>query len=432
MKSSLLVTAALVAVSVAGGVHAQERLALAEREPASLEGIWSVVSMKDGGKTLPDTVKSLRFVFSGKKLIMRMPERVIAETEFTIDPEKSPATIRMTYSGRPTLGIFRIEDDRLTICLSASKNQPPTDFTSEPDSYNQVLIVLRRGDVGPVGNHLYVAGLEGNSLRKLAPLEKEMQDLSTGSPDWSPDGSKIAFDAWRLSRKETYRDANVYLVNADGTGLKHIAVGAMPSWSHDGKRLTFCQYDPNRGVWVMNADGSNPKLIDPDGWGSDWSPTSNEIMYTTYGNGAEICVADPDTGKRRTILSGGKYNIVYWNPGWSADGKHVCFLGRRPDETLEIASVSTEGENKDFRVLMTFSAQSRYKAPVQCLSWDGDAGHILAAMQGPDYKNKLVYLLDPTGKAQPERVSGLDPNQNYLAAAWAPDGKRLVVVRQEE
>ena len=53
---------------------------------------------------------------------------------------------------------------------------------------------------------------------------------------------------------------------ADGQGLKDLGTGAMPSWSPDGKRITFSCYDP-RGVWTMNADGTSRELLDAEGWG---------------------------------------------------------------------------------------------------------------------------------------------------------------------
>jgi uncharacterized protein (TIGR03067 family) len=420
----------LIAALAAGVVAGQTEKDSAGKEPASLEGVWSVVSMRDAGRQLPDQVKSLRFAFSGDTLIMRMPGRVIAETKYTTDTAKTPPTIDLTYEGKPTLGIYRIEDNQLTLSLSRSATERPTGFVSQADPPNQV-IVLKRGEASLIGNPLYVANLDGSDLRKVAPLEQAMQDLSTGSPDWSPDGSKIAFDGWRLSRGETYVEAHVYVVGVDGTGLKDISVGAMPSWSPDGKRLTFCQYSPNRGVWVMDADGSNQKLIDAEGWGSDWSPAGNEIMYSVYGDGAEICIVDPDNGKRRTILGKQRYRSIYWNPSWSSDGKSVCFLGARENGSLEIATVSAEGSEKGFQVVLNFGDNSQYKDPIRAVSWDGRAERIITAMRGPDYKNLLLYLLDPLGKEGPQRVSGFDPNYNYVAAAWAPDGKRIALVRRD-
>jgi Tol biopolymer transport system component len=51
------------------------------------------------------------------------------------------------------------------------------------------------------------------------------------APDWSPAGDRIAF---------TSCDQKLYIVNADGTGLRAVAVSAYaPRWSVDGKSLLF-------------------------------------------------------------------------------------------------------------------------------------------------------------------------------------------------
>jgi Tol biopolymer transport system component len=51
------------------------------------------------------------------------------------------------------------------------------------------------------------------------------------APDWSPAGDRIAF---------TSCDRKLYIVNADGTGLRPVAASAYaPRWSIDGKSLLF-------------------------------------------------------------------------------------------------------------------------------------------------------------------------------------------------
>jgi Tol biopolymer transport system component len=51
------------------------------------------------------------------------------------------------------------------------------------------------------------------------------------APDWSPTGDRIAF---------TSCTRELYIVNADGTGLRPVAASAYgPRWSIDGKSLLF-------------------------------------------------------------------------------------------------------------------------------------------------------------------------------------------------
>ena len=110
-------------------------------------------------------------------------------------------------------------------------------------------------------------------LRLIAPdggeIVRVMQpsDLWETQPAWSPDGMQLAF----VGQTDT---ASLYVVNANGTGLRNLipslpagvdaAPDTMPppAWSPDGLRLLFT-YGPN-GVWLVDADGSDlHQLIAP-------------------------------------------------------------------------------------------------------------------------------------------------------------------------
>ena len=102
-----------------------------------------------------------------------------------------------------------------------------------------MVLLLRR--VHPVA--LYTIDADGKNLRRILSLP----DFTfVGSPDWSPDGRKIALDSWRPTMGEGCGDARIFVVNADGSSLKDLGLGAMPSWSPDGKQLTCSQYGKTR------------------------------------------------------------------------------------------------------------------------------------------------------------------------------------------
>jgi uncharacterized protein (TIGR03067 family) len=151
-----------------------------EDAAAGLGGTWSVMSMRDAGTELPKRqVQSLRFLFGPERLVIRMSDQVLAESDYTLDSTREPGTIRMTYGGQPTLGIYRREEDRLWICLSGSSTRVPNEFASQPDSHNRMLIILRRGDIGPVGRPLFVVQADGSGLQPLADLPADIADRNS-------------------------------------------------------------------------------------------------------------------------------------------------------------------------------------------------------------------------------------------------------------
>jgi Tol biopolymer transport system component len=108
-------------------------------------------------------------------------------------------------------------------------------------------------------------------------------------PDWSPDGTKIAF---RFLPHCDYDENRIRVVDADGSGLVDLATrsgvqGFSPSWSLDGTEIAFSgsrgQSDRSEGVYVMNADGSGAGRLTPKSFGEAqypaWSPDGKRIAF---------------------------------------------------------------------------------------------------------------------------------------------------------
>jgi TolB protein len=70
-----------------------------------------------------------------------------------------------------------------------------------------------------------------------APVNLTNNAGSDSEPNWSPDGSKIAFASTRDNNH------NIYVMNADGSGqtrlTRNVAPDFSPAWSPDGTRIVF-------------------------------------------------------------------------------------------------------------------------------------------------------------------------------------------------
>jgi Tol biopolymer transport system component len=107
------------------------------------------------------------------------------------------------------------------------------------------------------------------------------------NPAWSPDGGRLAFHR-TVDPAEYFQDrpctARTWVVDADGTNerrLDPLVEGCAPApvWSPDGTRLAGVLIvttpdDPNLGFHfgVMTVDGSDPQVALQDGGAGSWQP----------------------------------------------------------------------------------------------------------------------------------------------------------------
>jgi Tol biopolymer transport system component len=126
---------------------------------------------------------------------------------------------------------------------------------------------------------------DGTNQRQLT-FNTDPTGPDANFPSFSPDGTKIVF----LCGFETLY-GNICVMNADGSDRTQLTFNPddglqmdepssdEPAWSPDGKSIVFDsnQYDPNLGMraaetWVMNADGSNQRVLISHMYGEGRNP----------------------------------------------------------------------------------------------------------------------------------------------------------------
>jgi uncharacterized protein (TIGR03067 family) len=121
-----------------------------EEEEAKWQGTWSAVSGESSGENLPpQSLANVKVVVEGVRFVLHRGQGKEAEMSFTINPAENPKALDGTpvsgnAKGKTLPGIYRIEEDTLTICLNPLLGGArPNSFTTKPDSPN-VLYVFKR------------------------------------------------------------------------------------------------------------------------------------------------------------------------------------------------------------------------------------------------------------------------------------------------
>lgn len=211
-------------------------------------------------------------------------------------------------------------------------------------------------DFSPDGKSLvYVSYPDGQLWRALAdgssPVPITVPPMRSGLAFWSPDGSKIAFEA----RPTTGADWNLYLIPSAG-GRPELVVNSTNragfSWARDGKSLIVPDSDQNSPLRIVHLDHGSVSSI-PHTEGDLYPVLSPSGRYLLVRKNDSISAIDFQTHRSRQLATQAG-DIGY--PQWSRDERYVYFnrfLGTAP--AFYRVTVA-DGSSKRLMVLDQFSA----------------------------------------------------------------------------
>lgn len=122
--------------------------------------------------------------------------------------------------------------------------------------------------LGPAkGQEIWLIRSDGSGLWRLT--ESPSEDTRYQTPRWSPDGRLIAFSSTRHAPSPENTDADIYVMNRDGSRLRRLTYGPQrcgsPDWSPDGMQIAFDSNRDGHGrIYVMDGNGSNVRRLTTD------------------------------------------------------------------------------------------------------------------------------------------------------------------------
>jgi dipeptidyl aminopeptidase/acylaminoacyl peptidase len=220
----------------------------------------------------------------------------------------------------------------------------------------------RQGFVDDGWRHIFVVPADGGTPRQLTD-----GTWNHSAAEWTPDGKELLFSSLRTDDAElAWRESEIYAVDvASGTirqltHRKGIDTGPMPS--PDGRLIAYRGDDWNEDtyrntkVYVMNRDGSNPRMISGD-WdrqssGFTWAADGSGLYFTANDAGSRNIYFLSLNGGVRPVTQGvqlmsvGSLSrdgvLVGTRTSFQEPGDVVALDVRRPDAVRQLTHVNDD------------------------------------------------------------------------------------------
>lgn len=297
---------------------------------------------------------------------------------------------------------------------------------------------------------IWLASAKNPRLRKLLATVKHKMGYDVRGIV-SPDGSKIAYHIippGTSERGARTDGGELWVMNADGTNPRLIAKGLayLANWSPDSHTLTFgrrilSKSDPASSIsefktelYMITIDGTDPKLLLTDDIVANfsplgWSDDGQTYYYFAPGQSLDkwelwnIGIADGSI-QFQTVAPFDKSDVPILLP----NGSHVIFTAPKPGEKqLSLIRLSIDGKEQE---TIANGATGTGAINSYILAWALDGKEIVFHIPPEGEKKSRLERFDFHSKEKTPIVTPLlESEEFFVPRSWSPD-KEWIVVRK--
>jgi len=192
--------------------------------------------------------------------------------------------------------------------------------------------------------HIFVVPADGGTPRQITS-----GDWDHGAPEWMPDGRTIVFSSLRVPDAEyQWRESEIYAVDVETGEVRQLTnrrgPDGNPAVSPDGRFIAYTGYDwtddtfIESNLYVMNADGSNPRLLtegfDRSPQGLIWAPDGSGIYFNVSREGVRNLYFAPVRGGQVRAVTEGKHVLTVTDISKNGNAVGVLTSAQKPEDVV--------------------------------------------------------------------------------------------------